>query len=123
LDESGLSGFFFTQFQVYLLDASLNSVDFTFDEFAPFRGAIFIFLPHFESKNIAQHFLTLTWILLSKLVSFALQKERCVDKGIVIETQRLLNARLGIARRLFGQRSPTVIGFYLKLEHRAFIAR
>ncbi len=61
--------------------------------------------------------------MLSELVGLSLQKERSIDKGIVIEAQGLLNSCLCIAGCFFGQRPPAVFVLHLEFQDGAFVAR
>src|SRR5258707_2197023 len=96
------SVFLFGKFGINFCNACVNSIHFMFDDFAFFGSAIFILIPNFKTENVAQDFFAFGGILLGELICLALQKERCVDKGLVIEPQGLFDAGLGIACGLLG---------------------
>ena len=61
--------------------------------------------------------------LLRELIGLALQKERSVDEGLVVQPQRLLDQVLGGAHAALGERFPfAVFGLDVEFEDGGSIA-
>ncbi len=65
---------------------------------AVFRCPLAVFFPDFQPQDAAQDALAVARALLGELVGLALQEERGVDEGVVIQAQGLLDAQLGLAQ-------------------------
>ena len=70
-----LSRFLLGEFRVDLCHAPLDRFHFGFDSFSLLGGSTFVFLPNFETQNVAQHVLAFGGVLLRELVRLALQKK------------------------------------------------
>ena len=86
-------------------------------------GAGLIDLPHLQAQDAPQHFLAPGGVLLGELVGLALQEKGGIDECIVIEAQRLLDARLRLADGAFGEGAPGLAVQHLELQQGAFAAR
>ena len=121
--QSRPAGVLFGELGIDLGNPCLDSIHFALDALADLCRAVPVLLPHFQPEDITQDFLAFTGILLGELVSLALQEERSIDKGIVIEPQGLLDPRLCVAGCFFGQRPPAVFVLHLEFQEGALVAR
>ena len=97
---------FFGELCADLVELTVQAGDFRFDLLAQICGALAIDLPDIQAQDAAQDALAVARSLLGELVGFALQEEGCVDEGLIVQAQGLLDAQLGLAQGALGQRLP-----------------
>ena len=65
--------------------------------------------PNIQPQDTRENPLTVSGTLLGKLIGFALQKERSVDKSFIIQVERLADEIIGGAHGCFGEGQPCAL--------------
>ena len=74
---------------------------------APAQGFFLVGFPDFEPQRVGEDTLAICRALLGELVRFALQKERGIDEGFIIQAQGLDDSFIRGTQSGFSQRMPT----------------
>ena len=102
----GFASIFLAELSTDLFQPPIQVVDLCFEILAPFGSFFTVLLPNFQSQQASQDALAVAGALLGELIGFALQEEGGIGKGLVIHTQRLFQAGLGLAHGTLGERLP-----------------